>query len=148
MRIEIIKHLRQLTVLDDSGSAVFCCRTALGFCPEGNKERAGDGRTPEGEYYICLRRENGKFGPSLGLSYPSSADALRLRAEEDLLEYIRQCEREQKRPPWGTALGGEICIHGGGSGRDWTAGCIALEAEDIAQVYALCREGDPVRILP
>ena len=73
---------------------------------------------------------------------------MRLRAEEQLVEYIRQCEREQKRPPWGTALGGEICIHGGGSGSDWTAGCIALNAEDIAQVFALCHHGNRVTILP
>ena len=49
---------------------------------------------------------------------------------------------------WGTALGGEICIHGGGDTHDWTAGCIALSDENIRELFALCHEGDTVIISP
>ena len=53
-----------------------------------------------------------------------------------------------KRPPWGTSLGGEIYIHGGGNAPDWTAGCIALSDADMAVLFAMAREGDTVRIIP
>ena len=54
----------------------------------------------------------------------------------------------QKRPPWGTSLGGEIYIHGGGNAPDWTAGCIALSDADMAVLFAMASEGDTVRIIP
>ena len=57
-------------------------------------------------------------------------------------------EENKTRPPWGTALGGEICIHGGGNTRDWTAGCIALSDENIRELFALCHERDTVIISP
>lgn len=41
-------------------------RVALGCEPEGPKQREGDGRTPEGVYAICLVKERGKYGRSLG----------------------------------------------------------------------------------
>ena len=46
----------------------------------------------------------------------------------------------------GTALGGEIYIHAGGSGENWTAGCIALEPEDMDALFAACGLGTPVTI--
>ena len=52
------------------------------------------------------------------------------------------------RPPWKTALGGEIMIHGGGTDSDWTEGCIAvsdLEAEELFRALPL---GTPVEIAP
>ncbi|MBQ9198503.1 MAG: L,D-transpeptidase [Clostridia bacterium] len=59
---------------------------------------------------------------------------------------MKVCEPEKKTPPWGTGLGGEIYLHGGGTGRDWTAGCIALSDENMASLFAHCREGDRVEI--
>jgi hypothetical protein len=54
--------------------------------------------------------------------------------------------RNGRRPPWKTALGGEIGIHGGGSGLDWTWGCIALENEAVAELFPVLPLGTPVRI--
>lgn len=126
---------------------MFACSVALGFSPEGNKEKEGDGKTPEGSYFVCLKKI-GKYGPSLGINYPSLADALRLGAAEKLLQCIREREEQGMRPPWGSFMGGEIYIHGGGTERDWTAGCIALEDADAETLYALCDEGTEVEILP
>ncbi len=126
---------------------VFSCPVALGFAPEGNKEREGDGKTPEGRYFVCLKKQ-GKYGPSLGISYPSLQDALRLDAEEELVRCIREREGQGVRPPWGSFMGGEIYIHGGGAQTDWTAGCIALNDADAETLYALCDEGTDVEILP
>lgn len=126
---------------------MFACSVALGFSPEGIKEKEGDGKTPEGSYYVCLKKM-GKYGPSLGINYPSLADALRLGADEKLLQCIREREVQGVRPPWSSPLGGEIYIHGGGNDRDWTAGCIALADADAEKLYALCDEGTEVEIRP
>ena len=72
MRVIIEKHERRLTVFE-GGREVFRCRVALGCEPEGPKQREGDGRTPEGVYTICLVKERGKYGRSLGLSRLQSA---------------------------------------------------------------------------
>ena len=74
MRVIIEKHERRLTVFEGERE-VFRCRAALGREPEGPKQREGDGRTPEGVYAICLVKERGKYGRSLGLSYPGMHDA-------------------------------------------------------------------------
>ena len=75
MTILIEKAARRLTAERDGQR--FCCRVALGRHPVGHKQCEGDGKTPEGEYYICLKRETGKFGCALGISYPSALDARR-----------------------------------------------------------------------
>ncbi|MEI3429446.1 MAG: L,D-transpeptidase [Christensenellales bacterium] len=61
---------------------------------------------------------------------------------------LKRLSRHKKRPPWGTSLGGEIYIHGGGNAPDWTAGRIALSDADMAVLFAMAREGDTVRIIP
>lgn len=151
IRLLIEKQKRLLTVYDDR-QALLCVPVALGREPTGHKMREGDGRTPEGCYYICLKRAQGKFGCALGISYPSLSDARRAvrdgRISADLLPLFEAAEKAQKRPPWGTPLGGEIYIHGGGDQADWTAGCIALSDENMARLFALCREGDRVEITP
>ena len=120
---------------------------ALGSAPVGPKEREGDGRTPEGIYRVCLKKQ-GKWGPSLGISYPNRADALRCGADEELLRAIEAAEASGTRPPWGSALGGEIFIHGGGTARDWTGGCVALSDADAETLYHAVPLSCPVRIEP
>ena len=89
----------------------------------------------------------------MGISYPSALDARQSvhdgRLPADLLPLFEAAQSAQKRrPPWGTSLGGEIYIHGGGNAPDWTAGCIALSDADMAVLFAMAREGDTVRIIP
>ena len=150
--ILIEKSGRMLTAEDPQGTVLLRCRIALGKQPEGHKRREGDGRTPEGNYYICLKRKEGRYGPALGLSYPSAGDAAGAcrdgSLDPSLLPLFEEAERLRKRPPWGTPLGGEIYLHGGGSERDWTAGCIALNDDDMAVLFELCDVGDQVRIIP
>lgn len=151
MRILIEKSLRRLTLWNDEGQPVLECPVGLGRA-EGPKRRAGDLRTPEGAYTICLIKENGKYGPSLGLSYPSLADARAAaadgRLDPALVPLFAEAEAEHRRPPWGTPLGGEIYIHAGGASSDWTAGCIALEPADMDRLFALAGPGDRVDIRP
>ena len=150
-KIIVEKEKRCLSTYDAEGRLLLRCRIALGSAPVGHKLREGDGKTPEGAYFVCLKREKGKYGLSLGLSYPSLTDAKNAvsdgRLDASLLYLFEEAERETKRPPWGTALGGEIYIHAGGSDRDWTAGCIALDEGDMAQLFALVDHGDRVEII-
>lgn len=150
--ILIEKEKRCLSVLNAEGQRLLHCRVALGKAPIGHKMREGDGKTPEGAYFVCLRREKGKYGFSLGISYPSLTDAKNAvsegRLDEALLHLFEEAERETKRPPWGTSLGGEIYIHAGGSDRDWTAGCIALDEGDMEKLFAMIDHGDRVEIIP
>ena len=151
MQIIIRKGLRQL-VLTDGEAALLCCRIALGSQPEGEKRMQGDGRTPEGRYFICLVKENGKYGRSLGLSYPNPQDAQlafdKGRIDERTLVNIRTACAERRRPPWGSPLGGEIYIHEGGSASDWTAGCIALDEADMDKLFPFWPQVEEVLILP
>ena len=150
-QLVIYKKERRLSLLNDSGREVFSSPVGLGFAPQGQKEREGDGRTPEGTYFICLKRETGKYGLALGVSYPNEEDAQRAfqtgRINEQTLAVITAAIREGRRPPWGTALGGEIYLHGGGA-TDWTAGCIALFDEDMKKLFPLVEERDHVTIFP
>jgi len=145
MRIEIEKAARRLTAMEEDGTQLFSCAIALGKNPVGPKLQEGDGKTPEGEYFICLKKR-GKYGPSLGISYPNEADARRMGAGEELIACIQERAERKERPPWGTALGGEIFIHGGGTASDWTAGCIALKNEDAETLYRLVPLGTDVVI--
>ncbi len=105
----------------------------LGFAPEGHKQFEGDGKTPEGQYYISHKNPNSQFHLSLGISYPNPTD-------------IAFAEAQGKSP------GGDIFIHGGPNGkvrsRDWTWGCIALTDKEMERVYAMVKPGTPIFILP
>ena len=150
-RIVVFKAARQLQLLSD-GAVVKTYRIGLGTNPVGHKQRQGDGRTPEGTYYVCVKNERSKFYLSLGLSYPDPGDAARAvaagiisRAQHNAFV---QAHRDRTTPPWNTALGGEIFIHGNGSGSDWTYGCIALDDADIKELFALVPKGTTVEIRP
>ena len=131
---------------------------ALGNNPTAPKQRQGDGATPEGEYYITHRNPKSNYYLSLGLSYPNAQDAaaglkrgLLSRAEHDA---IVAAVGQQAKPPQNTKLGGDIFIHGGGTGRllglvrDWTLGCVALENEDMKELFDLLPLKTPVKIVP
>ena len=151
MQIVIEKAKRCLTLMD-GGRILFTCRVALGREPLGHKREQGDGRTPEGQYTICLVKEQGKYGRSLGLSYPNPADAELAFAEGLIdgrtLENVKAAHQENRRPPWGSPLGGEIDIHEGGSQRDWTQGCVALETHDMDRLFPHWQQVENVLILP
>ncbi|HPF88290.1 MAG TPA: L,D-transpeptidase family protein [Candidatus Limiplasma sp.] len=151
MRVIIRKQERRLYLLDGQ-TVLLCAPVALGRHTLGKKQREGDGRTPEGTYHICLIKPNGKYGRSLGLDYPSPADAaaaLQRRAiDPDTCQTIADAAAAHRRPPWGTPMGGEIYIHEGGVQRDWTQGCIALNAEDMDILFPYHAQITQVDIFP
>jgi L,D-peptidoglycan transpeptidase YkuD (ErfK/YbiS/YcfS/YnhG family) len=127
-------------------------RVSLGAEPGVAKVREGDHRTPHGSYYVCTRNDRSAFRLFLGISYPSAADAARGLASglitKRQYDAIVRANARKQLPPWGTALGGTVGIHGGGVGSDWTWGCIAVENSEIEELWAVCPLGTPVVIGP
>lgn len=148
----IVKKSERRLMLFDGDKQVRAYRIGLGFTPAGDKTRQGDGRTPEGSFYVCVKNAASKFYLSLGLSYPDKEHATRgLRDgrinQAQHNEIIRALTRRQ-RPPWNTRLGGEIFIHGNGSSSDWTWGCVALNNEDMKELFEAMPKGAAVVIEP
>ncbi len=148
----VIKKKARLLQLFDGEKLIKTYNIALCFAPEGDKEREGDGKTPEGEFYIFTKNDKSKFYLSLGLSYPNIEDARRGLKEKIIsqTEYdaIVKAIDEKRMPPQYTKLGGEIYIHGGGSQKDWTWGCAALKNENIKELFDVVSVGTSVKITP
>lgn len=145
------KKERRLLVVDDK-VLIRDYPVALGPQPKGDKCLRGDGRTPEGDFFICVKNPSSKYHKGLGINYPSPK-----HAEEAFLlgaisrdDYSRIVLANQKKtlPPNNTCLGGDIFIHGGGLGQDWTLGCVALRNDDIDELYETMPVGTPVKIMP
>ena len=137
-RLVVEKQARLLTAYAE-GQAVREYRIALGFTPEGHKEVEGDGKTPEGVYFVDAKNPNSRYYKNLGVSYPNEADRAAAAA-------------------MGASPGGDIKIHGLPAGQehlgashwmnDWTAGCIAVANAEIDELYARTPVGTPIDIRP
>ena len=131
----IEKADRRLSLWRD-GSLLRSYAIGLGFAPEGDKAREGDGRTPEGRYRIDRRNAQSSFTLSLGIDYPRPDQRAAARAE-------------------GRNPGGDIFIHGQPTGYqgpsipgDWTAGCAAVSNTEIREIWSLVPMGTVVEIRP
>lgn len=148
----LVKKSERKLYLYDGEKLVKTYTIGLGFAPEGDKEIEGDGKTPEGEFYIFTKNPKSSYYLSLGISYPNLEDARR-GLEQKLLtqaEYnqIAEAVKNKKTPPQKTKLGGEIYIHGGGSATDWTWGCMAMKNEEIKELFDALPVGINVKIEP
>lgn len=150
-RIIVRKASRSLELYSDS-ALLKTYKVGLGLNPVDDKKEEGDRCTPEGEFYIFTKNNKSAYYLSLGLSYPNAEDAGRglrdgliTKAEYDA---IRAAIRKKTMPPQNTKLGGEIYIHGHGAGSDWTWGCVALENEDVRELYDAVSVGTLVSIVP
>ena len=150
-RIVVYKQQRKLEFYSDQ-KLLRTYRVALGFNPVPDKQREGDGATPEGEFYIFVKNNKSAYYLSLGISYPNAEDAQR-GFRDGLInkkqrDAILEAMKRKTAPPQYTQLGGLIYIHGNGAGKDWTWGCVALENADIKELYDAVSVGTPVKILP
>lgn len=133
-RILVEKAERRMTLFrGEEALAVY--EIGLGFSPEGQKMREGDGRTPEGLYQIDRRNPRSAYHLSLGLSYP--------RPDQ------RAAAQKDRRDP-----GGDIFIHGQPNRLpagisipgDWTAGCIAVADEEMREIWSMVDYGVVVEV--
>lgn len=148
----IVKKGERILELWDGDSLCGRYPIGLGWAPSGHKQFEGDGRTPEGTYYVCIRNPEGKFYLSLGISYPNKEDAkAALNAgiiNQITYNQIADAIDNKAQPPWNTALGGEIMIHGMGSDSDWTLGCIAVNNDVMDVLWKHCPNKTAVIISP
>lgn len=124
---------------------------------EGAKQKSGDNKTPEGQYYICRASDGGRYYKSLFISYPNTADAQSgldssLITEKQYND-IAGANDNGKEPLWNTGLGGEIAITGTGTGGkdkpgDWTAGAVAVSDKDMDYLWIYIKVGVDVVINP
>lgn len=131
-RILVFKDSRKMYLMHE-GQALRAYEFELGFDPRGHKQVEGDGRTPEGHYYIDRRNPDSDFHLSLGISYPNAFD----------VEVARRL---------GQSPGGDIFIHGTpklfGNNDDWTWGCIAVTNTEMEEIYSMVATGTPITIYP
>ncbi len=137
-RIVVEKKHHRLT-LYHAGRALRTYSVALGGNPVGDKERAGDNRTPEGVYTIDARLPQSHYHLALHISYPDAAH--RARAARH-----------------GVSPGGDVMIHGLPNGKgyigsahrmkDWTLGCIAVTDAEIEEIWRSVRVGTRIEIRP
>lgn len=131
-QIQVHKSARKLYLLHHT-EVLQEYDVSLGFNPVGHKQFEGDGKTPEGLYFITYHNPRSRYYLSVGLSYPNQQD-------------VAFAETQAKLP------GGDIMIHGrnGFQGRntgDWTAGCIAVTDDEMEEIYSMLRRDTPIYIM-
>lgn len=132
--ILVSKLDRKLTVYR-SGRPVKTYEVGLGFNGLADKLHAGDEATPEGEYKVIKKVSPSKFGKALLINYPN---------EEDIKKFNEAKKKGIITPM--TKIGGLIEIHGGGKD-GLTSGCVALDDEEMEELFKMIPLGTPVVIV-
>lgn len=136
--IVVFKSKRLMKVYAD-GKMIKSYNISLGGQAKGQKIREGDSKTPEGNYRINGRNDQSTCYKNLGISYPN---------------FNQQCIARKNN----VSPGGDIKIHGllNGYGwignfhtfHDWTAGCIAVNNDEMDELYNSVDMNTPIKILP
>lgn len=134
----IDKSDRELYLLNN-GKVFRTFKIALGIVPEGDKQKEGDFKTPEGRYLLDLKNPNSDYFLSIHVSYPSATDRQEAKAN-------------------GVDPGGAIMIHGQPNEpsrsetyyktQDWTNGCIAVSNSDMIDIWLMTGHNTPIEIRP
>ncbi len=137
-RILVEKSERKLYLLK-AGKVLREFDIALGLAPTGHKQRSGDFKTPEGNYFIESRNTASDYFLSLKISYPNEQDRERARTLD-------------------VDPGGQIMIHGQPNNPryddnwyeygDWTDGCIAVSNSDMIDIWLMTEVPTPIEIRP
>ena len=131
--VVLFKQERNMMLLGQDSRVLKSYDFEMGFAPIGHKQVEGDGKTPEGQYWIDRRNPNSSYHLSLGISYPNAEDVARAEA-------------------MGKSPGGEIFIHGTPERYlgvpDWTVGCVAVTNREIEEIYSMVNVGTPIWIMP
>lgn len=129
--ILVLKSERKM-LIQRKGKTMKTFHINMGWAPVGDKEREGDGKTPEGIYHLDIKYERrDKFYKSFWISYPNENDKKIAKSK-------------------GLKPGSGVSIHGTTPGKtkakDWTAGCIALQNIDMDSLFAHVAEGTLIEI--
>ncbi|MBE6298426.1 MAG: L,D-transpeptidase [Bacteroidales bacterium] len=133
-RIIISKKLLHLYVVNEANDTIFDCPVACGI-NYGNKTRAGDHKTPEGDFTIKMMYDASSWKYDFG-----DGQGMRVGAYGPYFFRL-------KVPGFN-----DIGIHGTifpeSIGTRSSRGCIRLKNEDITRLYPLCHTGMRVTIEP
>jgi murein L,D-transpeptidase YafK len=128
-----------------------------------DKIRRGDKRTPEGEFRLCGRNARSEYHRFIEIGYPNGEDAERgfregLISKEEH-NRILAALAAGNAPPYDTALGGEVGIHGlpvscsdatlhqdTTAAGNWSFGCIVVLNRDIESLWDKITIGDRIFI--
>lgn len=137
-KVIVYKEKRRMLLMR-GGEVLKTYQVSLGKTPMGPKEKEGDKKTPEGKYILDWKNPNSKYHLSIHISYPNDDD---------------KRNAEQK----GVSPGGDIMIHGCPNGlgwnwkyykvNDWTDGCIAVNDEEIEEIWNVVENGTEIEIFP
>ncbi len=135
----IVDKIDHTCYIYDSGKLVQKYSIELGKNWIGHKRQKGDNATPEGQYLIQKKIQNGqsKYYKALVINYPNETD-------------IQKFNEAKKRGelPSNAQIGGLIEIHGeGGKGINWTQGCVAMKNEDLDKIFNKVTIGTSVTIV-
>ncbi len=125
---------RQLT-LYKNGQPVKIYRVGLGRNGLNTKLYAGDNATPEGRYRVVKKNPYSHYYKALLLDYPNKDD-----------QHQFHLARQKGLIPGQAGIGNLIEIHGGGI-VFMTRGCVAMENNDIDEIYNAVTTGTPVTIV-
>ncbi|MBA2250120.1 MAG: L,D-transpeptidase [Chitinophagaceae bacterium] len=109
----------------------------------GDKQMAGDKKTPEGNFKVLLKKIHPKWGPELLLDFPN---------EESIRKFNQRVS--QGIVPRNAQLGNGIAIHATRPQEEWTVdyfqnwtdGCISLKYTEAKDLYSYIPVGTPVLI--
>ena len=123
----VVWKKKRLLALYRNNKIIKSYRIRLGFNPKGHKLKEGDGKTPEGKYYITHKNPKSKFYLSLGINFPNKSDKKRAQKGQILAVIFLFM-----------VLAISIIIH---YLFDWTEGCIAVTNREIKEIYDLVDQG-------
>ena len=137
--VTVLKSERKM-YLSCKGKILKTYDISLGKNPVGHKKVQGDKKTPEGYYRLDYLKQKSSFYKALHVSYPNRID-------------YRNARKLGKSP------GGAIMIHGQPNNKkikksffsrqnDWTAGCIALNNNEMDEVLKFVKVGTHILIKP
>lgn len=138
-RVLVYKERKLMELMGAKDVLLRSYRVALGRNPDGPKRTAGDCKTPEGCYVIDRHKSDSKFYKSLHISYPNAVD-------------VASARRLHQSP------GGDVMIHGLPKGfedmatlhaeANWTKGCIAVNNQEMDEIFKMIPDGTPIEIRP
>ena len=128
------KHFMYLLKSGRIIDSMFC---DLGFNTGHQKLQSGDGATPEGMYIVNKVNNYSKYYRALLLNYPNDEDRKRFNNN-----------RTSGLISVNAKIGSLIEIHGhGGTGKDWTDGCVAVNDREMDELMKIAKVGTPVTIV-
>lgn len=136
----VVDKSRRILHLLSGGKIFRSYHVALGKKPTGKKRQEGDKKTPEGLYQIGYKNSASNFHLSLQISYPNQDD----------INWARKN---------GVDPGGDIMVHGlpneswkkmfiNHPKSNWTSGCVAVNDEEIEEIWKFVKAGTDIELCP